>query len=106
MMIISSKKNQLISKLFLNLFKINEGISYKSNSKPFFSLFFKKNFKTHFGLEKNLAKVCWKKLSEFNKILTEWKIINNSPFNFKGIKSKKIMINQKKKLKNFILRRN
>ena len=106
MMIINAKKNQLISKIFLNLFKINEGITYKNNSKPFFSFFFKKSFKNQSVLEKNLAKVCWKKLSEFNKILNEWKIINNSPFNFKGNKSKKIMIKRKKKLKNLILRRN
>lgn len=106
MMISNANKNQLISKIFLKLLKINEGITCKNNSKPFFSVFFKKHFKTKSYLEKNLAKVCWKKLSKFNKILSEWKIINSSPINFKGIKTKKIMINQKKKLKNLILQRN
>jgi hypothetical protein len=106
MMNSKTKKTQLISKIFLNLSNINEGITYKNISKPFFYVFFKKHFRPKSYIEKNLAKVCWEKLSEFNNILSEWKIINNSPFYFKGIKSKKIMINQKKKLKSLILRRN
>jgi len=100
------KNNQLISKVFSGLSQINEQKTFKIESKLFFTIFCKKLIGSGFSTETNLAKVCWKKLSEFNDFLLRWKIENNSPFCFHGIKNKNNMINQKKKLKSVILRRN
>ena len=82
------KNNQLISKVFSGLSQINEQKTFKIESKLFFTIFCKKLIGSGFSTETNLAKVCWKKLSEFNDFLLRWKIVNNSPFCFHGIKTK------------------
>ena len=83
------RNNQLISKIFSRLSEINEQNTFKNEFKLFFTVYCKKSLKTGSSTETDLAKVCWKKLSEFNDTLIRWKIINNVPFYFHGIKSKK-----------------
>lgn len=79
--------------------KLLERITFL-NSKNFL-----KNRKIVIPKEPFFAKNCWKGALKFNKIISDWKISNHYPFLIKGIKSKKFVNSQKKKLKKFITRK-
>ena len=90
-----------INKFIANIF---QHIIYE-NKKFFFTDFVKI---PTLGLSKKkseifFAKTCWKGVSKFQKKISIWKIINNQS-SLEGLKQKKDMKNQKKKLKFLILR--
>lgn len=78
--------------------KVIEKITFL-NSKSFL-----KEEKTIISNESHFARTCWKGLLKFNKIISQWKISNNCPFLIKGIKTKKFINLQKKRLKKFVAR--
>ena len=92
-----------INKFTANIFK---QIIYEKN-KIFFTEFIKNPILTSCKnkSENFFAKTCWKGVSKFQKKISIWKIINNQS-SLEGLKQKKDINNQRKKLKFLILRQN
>ena len=92
-----------INKFTANIFK---QIIYEKN-KIFFTEFIKNPILTSCKNKSEIffAKTCWKGVSKFQKKISIWKIINNQS-SLEGLKQKKDLNNQKKKLKFLILRQN
>jgi len=97
-------KNRYISKIYKSFSGINENrLSHEISLR---SINVQKNsLSNEINNESFYAKICLREISEFNRTISKWKIVNNYPLIIKGFKSKNYITKQKNNLKKIIFRK-